>query len=101
MISAPDIFNKTELAPLLRKHHVKSLHAFGSVCSARFTEESDIDLLVSFDDMPLLDYADNYFDLRNALQELLGKPIDLVVDKSVKNPYLKKSIEKQKVKIYG
>ena len=43
---------------------LKSLYAFGSVLSDKFNDESDIDLIVNFSDVQLLDYADNYFDLK-------------------------------------
>ena len=81
---------------------VESLFLFGSANMDRFDSKSDIDFLISFkDELPLLDYADNFFDLQFALKKLLKREIDLVVEKSLKNPYLIQEIEKSKVKIYG
>ena len=92
---------KTQSDELFKKHKVKTAYAFGSVCSDTFNDESDVDLLVSFEDVPLLDYADNFFDLQRELELILGRKIDLVIEKTVTNPYLKKSIDQQKIQLYG
>ena len=81
---------------------VESLFLFGSANMERFDSKSDIDFLISFkDELPLLDYADNFFNLQFALKKLFKRDVDLVVEKSLKNPYLIQEIEKSKVKIYG
>ena len=54
--------NIESIKALCKSHKVKSLYAFGSVLSDKFNDESDIDLIVNFSDVQLLDYADNYFD---------------------------------------
>jgi predicted nucleotidyltransferase len=77
------------------------LYAFGSVLTNKFNSESDIDLLVNFADMKLEDYADNYFDFKFSLQDILQRPIDLLEEKTMKNPYLRKSINQQRQLIYG
>ncbi len=46
------------------------------------------------------DYADNYFDFKFSLQDILKRPIDLLEDKAIKNPYLKESIYKQRELVY-
>ena len=77
------------------------MFVFGSVLNDRFTKKSDIDLLVDFSGVDLYDYADNYFDFKSALENLLKRQIDLLEDKAVKNPYLRKSIDSSKHLIYG
>ncbi|GGJ90187.1 nucleotidyltransferase [Parabacteroides faecis] len=77
------------------------MFAFGSVLTNRFTDKSDIDLLVDFEGVNLEDYADNYFDLKYALESLLGRDVDLLEGKAVRNPYLKESIDTTKVQLYG
>lgn len=86
---------------LCQKHKVKKLFVFGSVLTNRFTDKSDIDLLVDFEGVNLEDYADNYFDLKYALENLLGRDVDLLEGKAVRNPYLKESIDTTKVQLYG
>jgi uncharacterized protein len=86
---------------LCKSHKVKRLYAFGSVLTDKFNEQSDIDLIVDFYDIKLLDYADNYFDLKFSLEDNLKRPVDLLEEKAIKNPYFKKAIEKNKQLIYG
>ena len=75
------------------KHKVSKLYVFGSVLKEKFNENSDIDLLVDFDEMDVFQYADNYFDLKFALEKKLNRKIDLLEKKAIKNPYLKQSID--------
>ena len=86
---------------LCKSHKVKSLYAFGSVLTDKFNEKSDIDLIVNFSDVQLLDYADNYFDLKFSLEDTFKRSVDLLEEKAIKNPYFKKAIEKNRQLIYG
>lgn len=89
------------ISALCKAHKVKRLYAFGSVLTDKFDEQSDIDLIVDFYDVPLLEYADNYFDLKFLLEDALKRHVDLLEEKAIKNPYFKKAIEKNKTLIYG
>ena len=91
----------SDISKLCEIHKVKTLYAFGSVLTEKFNAESDIDLIVDFEHLDVLDYADNYFDLKFSLQEILKRPIDLLEDKAIKNPYFRKSINQQRQLIYG
>jgi len=82
-------------------HKVKSLYAFGSVLTDRFNKESDIDLIVDFSNITVEEYADNYFDFKFALQDMLKRPIDLLEEKAIKNPYFIQSIHQQRQLVYG
>ena len=93
--------NLDSIKALCLEHKVKSLFAFGSVVSDHFTESSDIDLLISFQAMEPVDYADHYFDIPNKFEEIFKRPVDLVTDKSLKNPYFIKSVNKNKMLLYG
>lgn len=94
------LHNEDNIRQLCLKYNVKSLFAFGSVTTDQFTDDSDIDLLVSFMPMSPEDYADAYLDLADSFEALLKKPIDLVTEKSLRNPYFIESINKTKSKIY-
>ena len=89
------------ITKLCKLHKVKNLYAFGSVLTERFNDESDIDLIVNFSDIKLLDYADNYFDLKFSLEDTLNRSVDLLEEKAIKNPYFRKAIEKDRQLIYG
>jgi len=83
------------------RQHIQSLFAFGSVCSERFNETSDIDLLVSFKPLDYGDYADNYFQTADMFEKIFNRPVDLVTDKSLKNPYFIRNVNKNKILLYG
>ncbi|MGB4776210.1 MAG: nucleotidyltransferase domain-containing protein [Daejeonella sp.] len=89
------------ISKLCEAHKVKTLYAFGSLLTEKFNNESDIDLIVEFEPLDVLDYADNYFDLKFALQEILKRPVDLLEDKAIKNPYFRKTINQQRQLVYG
>ena len=93
--------NIDEIKTLCINYNVKSLFAFGSVCTEKFNDLSDIDLLISFNAMDYGDYADNYFSVADKLEELFRRPVDLVTDKSLSNPYFIDSVNKTKTQIYG
>lgn len=93
--------NIEKIIELCSRCNVSELYAFGSVLTERFDEDSDIDLLVDFDDMNLSVYADNYFDFKFALENIFNRKVDLLENKAIKNPFLKKSIDSSKKLIYG
>lgn len=93
--------NIVTIQALCQKHKVGHLFVFGSILTNRFKKSSDIDFIVDFQGVDLYDYADNYFDFKESLEHLLNRPVDLLEDKAVKNPYLRKSIDSSKQLIYG
>ena len=98
-----DIIDKNidEIKNICKQHHISTLFAFGSVLTDNFNAESDIDLLVSFKPLDFGDYADNYFQAAESFEKVFGRRVDLVTDKSLRNPYFIKSINSSKQLIYG
>ncbi len=92
--------NRTAIDALCEKHKVNSLDLVGSFAKGTYTAESDIDFLVKFGDVDLSAYADNYFDLVTALENLFGRKVDLISEKAISNPYLIKSFNRNRIKIY-
>ena len=90
-----------ELKKLCNFYKVKSMHVFGSVCTDKFNDKSDIDILISFDTLSVEQYTDNYFDLHYKLEDLFGRKIDLLTDKSLSNPYFIQAIDETKQLIYA
>jgi predicted nucleotidyltransferase len=82
-------------------NQVKRLFAFGSVTHNKLNEESDIDLMVEIEETDPISYSDAYFDLKERLEKLFKRPIDLLEDKAIRNPFLREEIDKTKVLIYG
>jgi predicted nucleotidyltransferase len=93
--------NISSIREACRKYKVKELHAFGSVTDeTRFTEKSDVDLLVEFGEVSLDEYADNYFYFVETMEKLLGREVDLVTAKYLRNRFFIQRVNETKTKIY-
>jgi hypothetical protein len=90
-----------DIARICRIHKVSKLFAFGSVLRETFNEESDIDLIVDFDQVSIEEYADNYFNLKQELESIFNRPVDLLEEQAIRNPYFRKEIDQEKQLIYG
>ena len=94
--------HRPDVAELCRRFHVRRLEVFGS--AARGTDfdpaRSDIDLLVAYDPALPPTFAD-YFDLRDRLERLFERPVDLVMSGAVRNPYFRAGIERSKELLYA
>lgn len=78
------------------------LHAFGSVLRPDYRPgESDIDLLVEFEDLQPTELVEAYFGLEQQLTESMGSAIDLVMAKAVRNPIVRADIDASKQLIYA
>ena len=76
------------------RHRVQRLDVFGSVLTDRFDPAgSDLDMLVTFQDLPPRDYADAWFGLKEDLEALLGREVDLVTASSLNNPFFRREVE--------
>ena len=91
----------SEIKNLCKKFHVVELYVFGSVTKENFSASSDIDFLVQFQNVDPKEYFDNYMDLKERLEKLLSRDVDLVEIQTVKNPILKRSIDLNKIFLYG
>jgi len=86
---------------LCADHKVKFLYAFGSSITDRFDpDKSDIDLLVEIDDNDPIERGEKLISLWDMFEDFFQKKVDLLTDSSVKNPFLRKSIDATKVLIY-
>lgn len=85
---------------LCAKHKVLSLAVFGSVTRKDFTVDSDIDFVVDFNEQDPFEYANLYFQLKEHLEKLLKRHIDLIESRAIKNQFFKKELDSTKVVIY-
>ena len=92
--------NMQKIVALCKKYKVNKLFVFGSILTNHFNDNSDVDLVVSFNKEKVSDYFDNYFDFKYSLEELFGREVDLVEEQTIKNPYLKKNVDATKTLIY-
>jgi hypothetical protein len=89
------------LIDLCRANHVKELSVFGSALTSNFNSDSDVDLVVEFDSLDPFSYADSYFSLKFALEDLFKRPVDLLEAKEIHNPYLLQEISSKKCLLYA
>lgn len=89
-----------QIITLFKKYKVKEAYIFGSATNESFNKNSDVDFLYAFEDnLDYETYANNYIILINELENILKRQVDLVAKKTLKNPYLIKSIDESKIKL--
>ncbi|MBI2969928.1 MAG: nucleotidyltransferase domain-containing protein [Gammaproteobacteria bacterium] len=93
---------RPELEQLCRRYHVRRLELFGSAAIDRGKPgKSDLDFLVEFEPVAPGTYADTYFGLLEALEQIFGGPVDLVVESAIKNPYFRQSVNQSRTLLYA
>ena len=93
-------FNNSQIADVCKKYGIKEMSLFGSILSNRFSDKSDVDVMITF--LPQLHRS--YFDLleiKEQLSDIMGRDIDLVEKEAIKNPYRRKRILNNLQVIYG
>jgi predicted nucleotidyltransferase len=94
--------HKGDIAILCKRYGILSLAVFGSVVAGDFNpEQSDIDFLVEFDPRRRKERFDDYFGLKEGLQDILDRPVDLVTTDSLANPYFAASVEASRQVLYA
>lgn len=95
------VMDREAVSDLCRRFGVHRLSVFGSAMTDRFDEtRSDVDFLVEFADDPAARF-DAYFGLKEALEALLGRPVDLVMPSALENPYFAASVEANAEELYA
>jgi predicted nucleotidyltransferase len=93
---------REQIAELCRKHHVRRLAIFGSAVRDDFDPaRSDVDVLVEFDEISVMEYSDNKHDLHDELERQFGRKVDLLTWKSIQNPYLLREVESSHELLYA
>lgn len=91
-----------QVAELCRSLGVRRLDAFGSVVRDDFnTETSDLDFLVELQDVPAVVYGRVFFKLKEGLEDMFGRSVDLLTINSLVNPYLRKRVFEEKRAVYA
>lgn len=93
---------RDQVAALCHRTGARRLDVFGSVVRGDFSQtSSDLDFLVEFDDLPPARYANAYFTLKDGLECLFGRPVDLITDSALTNPYLRQRVTAESRTIYA
>ena len=95
------VIDQESIAEVCRRHGVRRLAVFGSAVTDHFDpESSDVDFLVEFD--PEIQHPFRaYFDLKDELESLLKRPVDLVEAAALRNPYVSASIQRSAEELYA
>jgi len=91
---------KNQIVELCDNHKVKELYLFGSILTDKFNDSSDIDMLIQFHQVELLDYFDNYMDLKEKLEKILKRPVDLLENQAIRNPIFRQVLDREKRLFY-
>jgi uncharacterized protein len=93
--------NLEEIGKLCRPHGVRKLEVFGSILRCDFDpQRSDVDVLVEFEPRVASNFA-NFLDLKEALERLFGRPVDLVELHTIRNRRVRYYIEQSKSPVYA
>lgn len=89
---------QAELRRICERRSVRRLELFGSAVRNDFGRGSDLDFLIEFNGVPGLE---DYFGLKDDLEALFGRPVDLVMPGAVKNPYIRAAIDRDRQLLYA
>lgn len=91
-----------EIRLLCKKHRVMSFGVFGSAATGHFNETSDLDFLVDFDPaLTATQKAAAFFGLKEDLEMMFSRPVDLVTMSSLTNPYFRDSVLEERHPLYA
>lgn len=94
--------NIKQLEAHCSSHSVKNMWLFGSaVDSQKFNDQSDLDFIVEFDSIPVLEYADNFFELKEKLETAFNRHVDLVTNTCLTNPYFISEVNRTKKLVFS
>lgn len=91
------------LSEIFRRHSIVRAYIFGSALKEKFSNHSDIDFLIAFDENikdPLIK-GELWWNLHDTLRDLFDSEIDLVTESSLKNPYFIEELNNTKQLVYG
>lgn len=81
--------------------NVKRLELFGSAARGQSNPGSDLDFIVEFMDESPKGYAKRFFGFHRLLEQEFGRSVDLLTNDQIRNPYFKKSVNQDRVPVYG
>jgi hypothetical protein len=90
---------RADIARICVRLGVRRLELFGS--GTRSSSPRDLDFLADLGDRPPAQYAQAYFALREELEKLFAKPVDIVTPSGLANPYFRQRVEQEKTLLYA
>jgi predicted nucleotidyltransferase len=94
--------HRARIPEVCRRFHVRRLDLVGSATRGDFNRaKSDLDVLVEFGPADGMRALDTYFGLREELETLFARPVDLIMLAAVANPYVRANIERDRTTLYA
>ena len=91
-----------QIEALCRTLDVRRLDLFGSAAEGTFDPEtSDVDVLAEFIGGDGFDYLGTHFALKEGLEQILGRPVDVVSATSIRNPYFRERVMRTRELLYA
>ena len=99
----PDFINHRlgKITEICRNYRVNAAYVFGSVLIDKFSDKSDIDLVVDFERNDFHGSFDQFMDFKTDMEGLLQRRVDLISRKTIRNEILRNEIDSSKVLIYA
>lgn len=93
---------RARLPAVCSRYDVRRLEVFGSAARHDFDPlTSDLDFLVEFEDSPTGRSFDTYFALKDELESIFKRNVDLVEPGAVRNPYVRAEIDRDRQLVYA
>lgn len=96
-----DDIKTAPLAEICLRYKVKHLYVFGSLVSGDIREDSDLDFLVDFERSQSTDAFNQFMGLKEELETLYGRQVDLLTSRVFRNPVFQEEVERTKELIYA
>jgi len=95
------LFQNPDIRRACQAYHVRELYVFGSVAEGNEHAGSDVDLLVEFERSGYVGAFDQLMDFKAQMESLLGRPVDIIVRRPFRNPYLQQEVDRSKRLVYA
>ncbi|MBK1872168.1 nucleotidyltransferase domain-containing protein [Marinobacter sp. 1-3A] len=93
---------RDEIRLLCEKHKVTQLAVFGSAATGKFHAGSDLDFLVDFEEtLSASDMATSFFGLKEDLEAMFSRSVDLITASSLTNPYFRSAVMEERQPLYA
>ena len=93
---------RTEIEAICRRYRVRRLEVFGSAATGDFDpQRSDLDFLVEFEELSEGQWSDCYFSVLFALEDLFGRPVDLVMPSAIRNRFFREAVDESREVVYA
>jgi uncharacterized protein len=93
--------HRSAIRTLCQQYGVRHLDLFGSATTGAFDpSKSDLDFVATFADSHSPGYADRYLGFAEALEALFDRSVDVITERSIRNPYFRQAVEASREAIY-